>query len=338
MKSTALAASDPVAETTVGDAPNKDTAADTALTDLITRGRAQGHLSLSELRSAFSAAGVSASEGRSILRELTENGIRLANGGADSVQVADPDAEDDVLELTDLAEDDAVKAVIVAINSPGGTTAGGEELYEALGRLRDAKPTVAVIGELGASAAYMTAVATDRIFARRLSIVGSIGVLYQHVNAGKLMETIGVDLDKVASGPLKAEPDIDEPMSDEVRASLQSLVDDSFSWFVDIVAERRGLTRAEVLPLADGRIMTGNQGIANKLVDEVGGEAEAIAWLEANKSIAADLPVATWYPRAEPSWMAWENWLGQARTALGLPSRGPVVLDGLVSLWQVAAD
>src|SRR5699024_11925252 len=100
MKSTALAASDPVAETTVGDAPNKDTAADTALTDLITRGRAQGHLSLSELRSAFSAAGVSASEGRSILRELTENGIRLANGGADSVQVADPDAEDDVLEST----------------------------------------------------------------------------------------------------------------------------------------------------------------------------------------------------------------------------------------------
>ena len=114
MKSTALAASDPVAETTVGDAPNKDTAADTALTDLITRGRAQGHLSLSELRSAFSAAGVSASEGRSILRELTENGIRLANGGADSVQVADPDAEDDVLENTLIATvadtDEAPKA------------------------------------------------------------------------------------------------------------------------------------------------------------------------------------------------------------------------------------
>ena len=109
--------------------------------------------------------------------------------------------------ITELAEDDAVKAVIVAINSPGGTTAGGEELYEALGQLRAAKPTVAVIGELGASAAYMTAIASDRIFARRLSIVGSIGVLYQHVNAGKLLETVGVDLDKVASGPLKAEPD-----------------------------------------------------------------------------------------------------------------------------------
>jgi protease-4 len=122
-----------------------------------------------------------------------------------------------------------------------------------------------------------------------------------------------------------------------VRASLQALVDDSFSWFVDVVAERRGMTRAEVLPLADGRIVTGNQGIASKLVDEVGGEAEAIAWLEANKSIKADLPVVTWYPTAQPAYADWGKWLGgQARAALGLPAEGPVVLDGLVSLWQVA--
>jgi protease-4 len=238
-----------------------------------------------------------------------------------------------------LAEDDSVKAVLIAINSPGGTTAGGEELYDAIGKLRAKKPVVAYVKELGASAAYMTAIASDRIFVRRLSIVGSIGVLFQTANAQKLMQTIGVDLEKVQSGPLKAEPDIDEPMSPEVRASLQSLVDDSFSWFVDVVAERRGLTRAEVLPLADGRIMTGNQGIANKLVDEVGGEAEAIAWLEANKQIAADLPVVSWYPIAQPGWMDWGKWVGgQARAALGLPANGPVLLDGLVSLWQVAAD
>ena len=162
-------------------------------------------------------------------------------------------------------------------------------------------------------------------------------MLFQTTDASKLMNTIGVDLDKVASGPLKAEPDIDEPMTPEVRASLQALVDDSFSWFVDVVAERRGMTRAEVLPLADGRIVTGNQGIASKLVDEVGGEAEAIAWLEANKSIKADLPVVTWYPTAQPPYADWGKWLGgQARAALGLPAEGPVVLDGLVSLWQVA--
>jgi len=238
-----------------------------------------------------------------------------------------------------LGEDASVKAVLIAINSPGGTTAGGEELYDAINKLRAKKPVVAYVNELGASAAYMAAIAADRIFVRRLSIVGSIGVLFQTANAQKLMQTIGVDLEKVQSGPLKAEPDFDEPMSDDVRASLQSLVDDSFSWFVDIVAERRGLTRAAVLPLADGRIMTGNQAIAAKLVDEVGGEAEAVAWLEANKSIKADLPVATWYPVAQPGWMDWGKWAGgQARMALGLPADGPVLLDGLVSLWQVAAD
>jgi len=272
-------------------------------------------------------------------RFATEYGIsgdQIARVVIDGTIASDPTR---VKTLDALGKDDTVKAVIVAINSPGGTTAGGEELYESLGKLRAKKPVVSYIKELGASAAYMTAIATDRIFARRLSIVASIGVLFQTYNAGKLMETIGIGADKVASGPLKAEPDITHPMSPEVRASLQALVDDSFSWFVDIVAERRGGAPAQVLPLADGRIVTGNQGIADKLVDEVGGEAEAIAWLEANKQIKADLPVVTWYPNRQPGFMDWGKWLGgQARSALGLPSEGPVMLDGLVSLWQVAAD
>jgi protease-4 len=178
-------------------------------------------------------------------------------------------------------------------------------------------------------------IATDRIFARRLSIVASIGVLFQTYNAGKLMETIGIGSDKVASGPLKAEPSIDHPMTPEVRASLQSLVDDSFSWFVDIVAERRGLTRAQVLPLADGRVMTGNQGLAAKLIDEIGAESEAVAWLESDKGLAHDLPVSTAYPppdTGEP-WF-WRLIGGEMRGLLGLPAQGPIALDGLVSLWQ----
>ena len=270
-------------------------------------------------------------------RFATENGIAadsIVRIEIDGTIASDPER---LAAFDKIAESADVKAVLIAINSPGGTTAGGEELYEAISKLRAKKPVVAYVKELGASAAYMAAIATDRIFVRRLSIVGSIGVLFQTTDASKLMHTIGVDLDKVASGPLKAEPDIDEPMTPEVRASLQALVDDSFSWFVDIVAERRGMSRAEVLPLADGRIVTGNQGIATKLVDEVGGEAEAIAWLEANKSIKADLPVVTWYPQPQPPYAGWGKWLGgQARAALGLPAEGPVVLDGLVSLWQVA--
>ena len=265
---------------------------------------------------------------------LPENGPgeRIARVSINGVISTDPAR---LKVLKELGDNAAVKAVIVAINSPGGTTAGGEELYEALNTLRARKPVVAVIGELGASAAYMTAIATDRIFARRLSIVGSIGVLYQHVNAGKLLNTIGVDLDKVSTGPLKAEPDLDEPLEGEVRASLQGLVNDSFEWFVDIVAERRGIPRPDTLALSDGRILTGRQGLATKLIDAVGGESEAIAWLASDRQVKPDLPVVDYFPLPDNGWFAPGRWLGQAaRSALGLPSEGPIALDGLVSLWQ----
>lgn len=239
--------------------------------------------------------------------------------------------------LDKLGNDPAVKAVIVSINSPGGTTAGGEELYKSLGRLRARKPVVAVIGELGASAAYMTAIAADHIFARRLSIVGSIGVLFQTFNAGKLLDTIGVGTEKVASGPLKAEPGLDKPMSPEVRAALASLVGDSFDWFVDIVALRRGLERPAALALADGRILTGRQALADHLIDGIGGETEAIAWLQKDRQVAADLPVVNRYPPPDRGWGSLGRWLGsEARVAIGLNPTGPVALDGLVSLWQVA--
>lgn len=261
-------------------------------------------------------------------------------GGSDQVariEVIDTIATDParLKAIVEAAGNPNVKAILVSINSPGGTTAGGEELYEALMAARAKKPVVAVIKELGASAAYMTAIASDRIFARRLSIVGSIGVLYQHVDAGKLLGTIGIDLDKVATGPLKAEPEIDGPIKPEVRASIESLVRDSFDWFVAIVAERRGLTFDQTLLMADGRILTGRQGIEAGLIDAVGGEAEALDWLEAEKGLGADLPVVTHYPLPDNGidWVA--DFLGgQARGALGLPGRGPIVLDGLVSLWQ----
>jgi len=238
-------------------------------------------------------------------------------------------------ELQAIADDDSVKAVIVAINSPGGTTAGGEELYQALEAIRKTKPVVAVIAELGASAAYMTAIASDRIFARNLSIVGSIGVFFAHVDAGKLMQTIGIDYDKVQTGPLKAEPDIDDPLAGQVRESLQALVDDSYDWFVDVVADARQMDRSSVLALADGRIVTGRQGVANGLIDAVGGELEAISWLQENKGIAENLPVFTQYP---PPKTPLEDLMhfagGKALAFAGFGTDGANALDGLVSLWH----
>lgn len=237
--------------------------------------------------------------------------------------------------LTALAADDEVKAVIVSINSPGGTTAGGEELYEALRAISAEKPVVAVIHELGASAAYMTAIASDQIFARRLSIVGSIGVLFQHVNAGKLLDTIGIEFDKVQSGLLKAEPDINDPLAGPARASLQALVDDSFEWFVDIVSERRNLPRPIALDLADGRIVTGRMALDAKLIDAIGSEKEAIAWLEGERDLEVELDIFTHYPPPVGDVERILRFVGaQARSSVGLSAQGPLALDGLVSLWQ----
>lgn len=238
-------------------------------------------------------------------------------------------------EIERMAKDDRVKAVIVAINSPGGTTAGGEELYQALSKVRELKPVVATIAELGASAAYMTAISANHIFARNLSIVGSIGVYYAHIDAGKLMQTIGVDFDKVQTGPMKAEPDIDDPMVGEVRQSLQDLVDDSYQWFVDIVAERRGIERNRVLELADGHIMTGRQAVKTALIDDVGGEPEAVDWLATQWNLDPDLKVITHYPPPEDSLTRLLRFAGgQALGLVGLAGGNTNALDGLVSLWQ----
>jgi protease-4 len=258
---------------------------------------------------------------------------RIARIVIDGTITTDP-ARVQVIE--DLIEDDAVKAVIVAINSPGGTSAGGEEIYEALARLRAEKPVVAVLNELAASGGYMAAIGTDRIFTRRLSIVGSIGVFFQHVDASALLDTIGLDFDRVASGPLKGEPDFDGPIDPEVRTSLEALVNSSYDWFVDIVAERRGLTRAQTLVLADGRVFSGTDALDAGLVDAVGGEAEAITWLESEREITTELPVLTAYPQADPGigWLS--RWLVHtAADALGASQGGALPLDGLVSLWQV---
>lgn len=240
--------------------------------------------------------------------------------------------------LKQLGDDPHVKAVLVTINSPGGTTVGGEELYESLSALRAKKPVVATVNELGASAAYMTAIATDRIYARNLSLVGSIGVLFQSFNVQKLMDTVGVGADKIASGPLKAEPDFTKPVSPEARAELQGIVGDSFNWFVDIVAQRRGMARPDALALADGRIFTGRQALGAKLIDAIGGEDDAIAWLVANKQVPANLPVIKRYPLPDSGFPNIGRWItGEARSALGLAPEGPLALDGLVSLWQVGS-
>ncbi len=159
--------------------------------------------------------------------------------------------------LAVIAEDSSVRALIVHLDSHGGTVVGGEDLYHSLRAVSKNKPVVAVMGTVATSAAYMTAVAGDRVFAREGTITGSIGVLFKTADITGMLDKLGIKPESLKSGPLKAVPSPTEPMTGEARIATQALVLDLFDFFIDLVAERRPLGRAQVLQLADGRVYTG---------------------------------------------------------------------------------
>jgi protease IV len=194
-------------------------------------------------------------------------------------------------QLDRLARAASVRAVILHVDSPGGTTAGSEQLFDALSRLREKKPLVVVVDSLAASGGYITALAGDHIVAQQTSLVGSIGVLFQYPNFADLLDKIGVKVESVKSTPLKAAPDGFEPTSPEARAALNSIIQDSYGWFKGLVQDRRHLTDAELQTAADGRVFTGHQAIDLKLIDELGDERAALAWLGKEKKIDTSLPV-----------------------------------------------
>ncbi|TPL13749.1 MULTISPECIES: signal peptide peptidase SppA [unclassified Mesorhizobium] len=253
--------------------------------------------------------------------------------------------DDELIErLEAIRKSPRVKGVILAIDSPGGTTVGGESIYEEVRKLAADKPVAAEVGTLAASAGYMIASATDHIVARKTSIVGSIGVLIQYPDVSGLMDKLGVKLEEVKSSPLKASPSPFKPTNEDERAMVRKLILDSYDWFVGIVAERRKMTREQALALADGSIFTGRQGVANGLIDAVGGETEAIDWL-VTKGVDSKLKVVEWKDTERRGGFLFSK--AMVRTiagALGLPDySGDIIhelgadrlfLDGLVSVWH----
>src|ERR1700716_3953095 len=200
-------------------------------------------------------------------------------------------SDNDRVEALEQLEKSRAVAVIVHINSPGGTTAGSEQLYDALVRLKAKKPVVVVVEGLAASGGYITAIAADHIIAQQSSLVGSIGVLFQFPNFSELLKTVGVKVEEVKSSPLKAAPNGFEPTSPEARAALDALVKDSYAWFRGLVKARRGMDDALLETVADGRVFTGHQAVDLKLVDQIGDEKTAVAWLGDEKGVKADLTV-----------------------------------------------
>lgn len=234
--------------------------------------------------------------------------------------------------LADVAADPSAKALIVRIDSPGGTVVGGEVLYERLRKVSEHKPVVTVMGELAASAAYMTALGTDWIVAHDGTLTGSVGVLVQSADLTGLLDKLGIKPETVKSSPLKAQPNPLEPFTPEARQATQAVVADIYQLFVQMVQERRRLTKAQVTEVADGRVFTGRQAKENGLVDELGGEDEARSWLERTHGIDASLPVQDVVPRDTSEKL---QELFSKVTEKGLFSE-TLSLDGLVSLWHPA--
>ncbi|KAF2989543.1 signal peptide peptidase SppA [Methylocystis sp. MJC1] len=244
-----------------------------------------------------------------------------------------------------IGQSNQAKAVLLTIDSPGGTTTGAEKLYNELRRLGEKKPVVAVVGTVAASGAYIAALATDTIVAESNSLVGSVGVLFQYPNFYKLLDSVGVKVEEVKSSPLKASPNGYEPTSEAAKAAIASLVTDSYAWFKDLVKERRRLDDAELAKVADGRVFTARQGVPLKLVDVIGGEREAVAWLETNKNIAKDLPVRDWKKKSSIERLGLVDSAAALARVAGLASFAEILeqassaersasLDGLLAIWQ----
>jgi len=191
---------------------------------------------------------------------------------------------------------------------------------------------------VAASAGYMIAVPADRIFARESTLTGSIGVLLQTDELSRLLEKIGIGSETIVSGPLKDQPSLTHPLSPEGRAVLHGLVQDMYDQFVGMVATGRHMEPDQVRKLGDGRAYTGRQALKLGLIDQIGEERDARAWLASERKISADLPA-------------------EDVTAGGLLSRtlssslGPlfdglwktvvsqsVRLDGAWAVWQRSAD
>jgi protease-4 len=234
----------------------------------------------------------------------------------------------------------------VFINSPGGTTTGGEAVYEAIRKVSAKKPVVAQFGTVAASAGYIAGLAADQIVARGNSITGSVGVIFQWAEFSDLLGKVGVKMHSVKSGPLKASPSPFEPADDASKAVAQEMIDDSFRWFLGLVSERRGVDATTVPGLKEGRIYSGREALTHKLVDRLGGEDEAQRWLEESRGVTKDLKIVDWKPTRDPAFglfgdtaLALVRWIGgpsvEAMVRL-LEQRAiaTLQLDGLVAVWQ----
>lgn len=253
---------------------------------------------------------------------------------------------DQLRQLEKVANAKNVQALLLFVNSPGGTTTGGEALFEAIRKVSQKKPVVAQFGTIATSAAYIAGLACDHIVARGNSITGSVGVIFQWAEVSELLAKIGVKMNEIKSGPLKANPSPFQPADEAGKAVARDMIADSQRWFLSLVATRRGVETSAIPGLEQGRIYSGRDAARYNLIDTIGGESEARRWLEDKRGVTKGLKIVDWKPQRDASY----GLLGQASLALARALGGPFAafaelmsdrqpwaglpLDGLVAVWQ----
>lgn len=231
--------------------------------------------------------------------------------------------------LDSIYENEKIKALIVHINSPGGSMVGGEQLYQSLKYIESKIPVISVIGTVGASGGYMAALPSTKIYAQKGSITGSIGVMMQTAEFKELSDRIGVKFLSFTSGDLKGKPSPFEKMNEKTRTYLQESINDSFEVFLNMVMENRDFDKKTALKYSDGRIFTGRQALENKLIDAIGNEKSAVKWLKNQEKIDKELPIYDINIYPEPPILDQiMNTVWGARTKL-------FNFNGIMALWKI---
>jgi protease IV len=183
--------------------------------------------------------------------------------------------------------------------------------------------------------------------ARGNTITGSVGVIFQWAEVSQLLDKLGVKVTEIKSGPLKANPSMFQPTDEAGRRVAEEMVAESKRWFVGLVAERRGIDTTKIAGLEQGRVYSGREALAFKLIDELGGEPEAVKYLEERRSVPKGLKVVDWKPKRDSSWgvlgmsiralfagLVGERTAEEITGLLAGERFATLRLDGLVSIWQ----
>ena len=251
------------------------------------------------------------------------------------------DADQILEDLEYLEFEDNVKAIIITVDSPGGTTVSAEEIFLKIRSISSNKPIVVVMKNIATSGAYLFSIGADRIFARENTITGSVGVLLQWVRIDRGLEKLGIEMKEVKSGKLKAEPDFFGESDEEAMALTQKIVDETYTWFLNLVKEHRKVEDHAISQMSDGRIFTGRQALELNLIDEIGGNREAKSWLIENREINTDLEILIYDQNKSTNFI--ELSVAKIMDYFNINSSygdslknnlSLINIDGLLSIWQ----